>query len=496
MSGGAGASASPPEPVRVPDSAAPGERVSRSAPPRLRPRSWSTLTVATWVFCILVTASLLWSPYVAFGYPNRSLHLVLDSIDSCVALLVAYLLHNRFVRRRRLQDWLLCQALVLLAVAGLGIAFVLEEAIGIRDGRLNVWLPLAVRVAGAVVVLAAALADDRSGPRWLRRWSIAAPALLVGVLAVVLWTLQDALPFALEQDFTESSALVPVLAGHPALLIGQAVSAACFLAASLIVTVQAARRYDELLRWLAPACTLAAFSRLHYLLYPSLYTDWLYTGDVLRTACYLLLLVGALRELQHYWTSQTRTAVLEDRRRLARELHDGVMQELAYIRIESAMLPDGTKSKGHITDAAVRALDEARAAVNALGRVGDEPLGFVLHRAARELAEQHDVDLEVDVDDSILADQEQRHALMRIMREAVVNAVRHGRAGHVRVRLSREDAMRRLTIEDDGSGFTTGPGAAPAGYGLVSMNDRAKGLPGSMRIVSSPGNGSTVTVTW
>ncbi|MFC9918623.1 sensor histidine kinase [Agromyces binzhouensis] len=452
--------------------------------------------IATWVFCILITATLLWSPYVAFGFPNRSLHLVLDSIDGFVALLVAYLLHNRFVRRRRLQDWLLCEGLVLLGLAGLIVTYLIEDVAGIRDGRLNVWVPLTVRVIGAVLVLAAALAGDRLGPRRLRSWSLAAPVLLILVVAAAGWAASSGLPVALGDDFSANSAVAPVLAGHPLLLTGQAIGAISFLVASIIVARQTARRNDELLRWLAPAATLAGFARLNYLLYPSLYTDWLYTGDVLRTACYVLLLVGALRELQLYWIAQTQVAVVEDRRRLARELHDGVMQELAYIRVESAMLPDAAASKKQITDAAVRALDEARAAVSALGSVDDEPLGYVLHRAARELAARYDVRLEVDVDDSIAADRDQRHALVRIMREAVVNAVRHGDARLVRVRLVGTDGARRLTIEDDGAGFAVDAGASSGGYGLVSMRDRAKGLPGSMRIESAPGEGSTVIVTW
>ncbi|MEI5585224.1 sensor histidine kinase, partial [Agromyces sp. CCNWLW208] len=294
----------------------------------------------------------------------------------------------------------------------------------------------------------------------------------------------------------------PLISGHPALLAAQALAAAAFVTASIAFARQAARRDDELLRWLAPAFALAAFARVHYVLFPSLYTDWLYTGDLLRTGSYLLLLIGALRELQLYWVAQTGAAVREDRRRLARELHDGLLQELAYIRIESNRIPATTSTKQQIADAADRALDEARAAVNALGHVGDESLGFVLHRAARDLAERYGVDLEVDLDDAVQADQDQRHALMRITREAVLNGVRHGGADHVRIRLERAAGVRRLSISDNGSGFDpstipdwstrTGPG----GYGLVSMDDRARGLPGELRIASAPGEGCVVTVEW
>ncbi|MBM7503573.1 ATP-binding protein [Agromyces aurantiacus] len=449
----------------------------------------------TWVACILVTLSVIASPATELAHANPSLHLALDAVDMCIALLVAYLLHNRFARRHRLQDWLLCVALVIFGLAGLVVTTVIEEVMGIRDGRLNVWLPLALRVIGAVLILVAALVGDRPGPGRLRYWSVAAPVLLILVVGAVLWALDDSLPVAVPPD-RAAEVFDRSFAGHPLLLAGLALSAACFLIASLIVTRQAARSNDELLRWLAPASAVAGFARVNYLLYPTLYTDWLYTGDLLRTAGYALLLVGGLRELRVYWGAQAHVAVIEDRRRLARELHDGLLQELTYIRVASSMLPEDTPTKGEITDAAVRALDEARAAVNSLGSLDDEPLGFVLHRAARELAERYDVDFQVDVDDSIIADADQRHALMRIVREAVVNAVRHGGARTICVRLSQLGDTQRLTIEDDGAGFAVHASGGAGGYGLVSMRTRAKDLPGTLRIDSTPGEGTIVTVTW
>jgi signal transduction histidine kinase len=132
-----------------------------------------------------------------------------------------------------------------------------------------------------------------------------------------------------------------------------------------------------------------------------------------------------------------------------------------------------------------------------LGRPTDEPLGFVLHRAARELAERYQVNLEVDVDDSISVHTDQQHALMRITREAVSNAVRHGKAPRIHVQLAQRDGQRRLVVQDDGQGFDADRAVADnAGYGLVSMRDRAHSLPGSLAIDSNPGSGSVVTVTW
>jgi signal transduction histidine kinase len=229
------------------------------------------------------------------------------------------------------------------------------------------------------------------------------------------------------------------------------------------------------------------------MLFPSIYSGWLYTGDLLRTGCYLLLLVGAAREIGRYWQQQPRLAVVADRRRLARELHDGVVQELGFIRSEAHGLPDVAASH-RISDAARRGLEEARAAVEELDHGDDETVSLQLHRVARELGEQYDANVVVDLDVSVHVDRAQAHDLVRIAREAVGNAVRHGMATHVIVGLTRDLDGRRLVVHDDGSGFD--PEAATTGYGLTSMRDRAAGLPGELTIRSTAGRGTTVTVTW
>jgi signal transduction histidine kinase len=89
-----------------------------------------------------------------------------------------------------------------------------------------------------------------------------------------------------------------------------------------------------------------------------------------------------------------------------------------------------------------------------------------------------------------------RHALVRITREAVSNAIRHGKAERVRVRLERDPGGGRLVVEDDGCGFTPGAADASSGYGLISMRERAVALPGAFELVSAEGRGTTVEVTW
>jgi signal transduction histidine kinase len=283
--------------------------------------------------------------------------------------------------------------------------------------------------------------------------------------------------------------------GHPALLVPQILTLTCFAVAAVAFTVQARSRDDVLLRWLGPACALGAFARLNYLIFPSDHPDWLYSGDVLRTGSYFLLLVAAVREISRHWAAQAVAAVAEDRRRLAREMHDGVLQELGYIRSEiSAFRVVDEQRVERILGASDRALDEARQMLEALGRADDESLGLVLHRAVEQVAERYDVALDLELDESIVVDRAQRHALVRIAREAVLNAVRHGRVGRVRLELGRDPAGSYLRVADDGAGFD--PEVRRTGFGLISMRERAKALPGTFELNSRPGGGTTVMIRW
>ena len=447
------------------------------------------LTVAGWVLGLVTTALILGTPYLVFGFYNPSLHSVLD-------LLLAYLVYGRYLRSHGLQDLLLAEGLALLAVAGLGLTLLIDLIPRSQLGTLDVWLPLSLRVIGAALIVAAALAGDRRARPGRHNRARAVPWVVCVLVLLLLWTVREQLPVALDQS-PPSSAQQPVITGHVSLLLAQGFTAVCFAVASVSFTVQAVRRHDELVRWLGPACALAAFARVNYVLFPSLYSDWIYTGDLLRTGCYLVLLVGAVREIGQYWSAQTRAAVLEDRHQLARELHDGVIQELGYIRSESfAMTSDGGCAD-RILDACDRALDEARGTLQALGQVGDEPLSFALSLAARQVAERHGVQLELDLDDSMAADVDQRHALMRITREAISNAARHGKAERVRVQLGTVHGGRQLVIEDDGVGFELAvTRMRSTGYGLISMHDRARGLPGSLCVESTPEEGTKVVVAW
>ena len=347
---------------------------------------------------------------------------------------------------------------------------------------------------GVLTVTAAAVSGDRELVVPSRGRLLLAPLGLAAVVVGALIAFHSSLPVAVAETVPASAAR-PVVSGHPLLLAGHAVGALGFVVAAVAFSVQASRRDDVLLRWLGPACVLGAFSRLHYVLFPSIYSGWIYTGDLFRTGCYLLLLVGATREIDRYWRAQARVAVLEDRRRLARELHDGVVQELGYIRSEAHLINGDDGVRQRIVDSADRGADEARAAIETLGRDDDLPLGLLLHRAAHHVAERYGGHVVVDLDVSVDATRSQGHDLVRITREAVSNAIRHGEARNIGIGLVRDHGWRRLVVHDNGLGFDPGR-TESAGYGMTSMRERAESLPGTFEVSSSPGRGTTVVVEW
>jgi signal transduction histidine kinase len=176
-------------------------------------------------------------------------------------------------------------------------------------------------------------------------------------------------------------------------------------------------------------------------------------------------------------------AVLEERRRIARELHDGVAQELAFIVAESS---------GSLAAAAERALDESRRAIAALTRPVDEPLEVALVQAAEEVAGRVGVQLRIEVCKGAQVSPDEREALIRILREAITNAGRHGGAENVSVELTNGNGTL-LRIADDGSGFDPGHTRA-GGFGLVSMQERTEALGGRFRLSSEAGEGTRIEV--
>jgi signal transduction histidine kinase len=211
----------------------------------------------------------------------------------------------------------------------------------------------------------------------------------------------------------------------------------------------------------------------------------------------LALLASAAREQVSRREEDAALAVAEERRRLARELHDGVAQDLAFIVSQSLRMtrsfPDEPALE-RIAAAAERALADSRATITGLAAPRSATLGAAVCDQAYELAERAGLLLELEVADDIDTTAEVEHAVLRIIREAISNASRHANATTVAISVSSTADGLRVRVADDGRGFdpariaTSGSG----GFGLASMDERARALGGEMRLESQPGVGTVV----
>jgi len=180
-------------------------------------------------------------------------------------------------------------------------------------------------------------------------------------------------------------------------------------------------------------------------------------------------------------------AVQRERRRLARDLHDGVVQELGWIR---SALARGA-SADEVLPAADRAMAELRAAMSALTGDADESLAVALGREVHVVGERYDLALGLSLDHAVAVPVTHREALVRIAREAVVNAGRHSGGATVDVTLS----PGRLVVCDDGSGYDPAY-EKQVGFGLTSMRERADAIGARLTVTSTPRHGTCVEVTW
>ena len=460
-----------------------------------RPWPATHLTTAAAGYAVLLTLLVVLVPFIRFAYEAPALHVALETAEALIAVVVGYLALGRYRESARAQDLLLACGLAILAVANLVLTAV-PAAVALSGGsELTRWTPLLVRVFGTGVVAAAAVVGAE---RVVRRDRV--PVLLgaaaVGVLVAVLGglLLGVSLPPAVDPDLDLGGGRVVVLAGHPLALAAQVVTGLLYALAAVRFTRQALRHDDELVRWLGPACAVAAVARLAYLLFPSLYSQYVCIGDLLRLGFYVLLLVGAAREVRSYWA---RAAVQEDRRRLARDLHDGLTQELSYIYVQSRRLRGAAVDQlvvERINGAAGRALDEARTAIAALSRTPAAGFYDVLLATTDGLAARYDAKVVMTVDEALDVSPAEGDAMLRIVAEAFRNAVLHGGATCVTVELA--GSPLRLCIRDDGAGFDPSLAKKSSGFGLTSMRERAEGLGASFALESRAGEGTLVTVVW
>jgi ligand-binding sensor domain-containing protein/signal transduction histidine kinase len=197
--------------------------------------------------------------------------------------------------------------------------------------------------------------------------------------------------------------------------------------------------------------------------------------------------------------------ILAERNRIARELHDTLIQGFSGVTMQMQALAarwpgsEDRKVLEEIVQDAGASLREARRSVAGLRNSGGTKSGLssAIAQAARQITETGDIRLQLELDDgpSNLG-AEAEYNLLRIAQEAVTNSVKHSGAHTIEVALQSEPDAVRLLVRDDGTGLPDGNGvhSAPGHYGLTGMRERATQIGARLQVESAPGEGTTVRV--
>jgi signal transduction histidine kinase len=256
---------------------------------------------------------------------------------------------------------------------------------------------------------------------------------------------------------------------------------------------------------------------LHFAIDPVVASGVVTSTDALRLLFYLILVLGiqaeiggdlkALRranaELHRLREVDAANATLAERTRLAREIHDGLAQDLWYAKLKQGRLTQSTSldaeaktTAGEVLNAIDSALAEARQAVMAMrvDPTAASSLEEVLRSYVEDFSDRFGIRAEYQADGTLQRLPPRTEAeVLRIVQEALNNVRRHADATLVRVRSEQAGATSRISVTDNGRGFDL-TAVPPGSYGLRGMRERADLVGASLDIRSRPQDGTRVSI--
>jgi signal transduction histidine kinase len=476
----------------------------------------------------LLTLAFASATPLRFAVFAPELDIAAHTLGSLVCAAVAALSYGRLRQDGAFENLLQASAFVVFALANLAntavILLDIDRHIGLRIGDpgqfpLYAWgaaqlISAALLAAGGIGAIARARVAPTSLPvLWL-------PTVALVALWVLLWLGREQLPvlvdpFTLRQLADEAFSATPLPAVSAGVVVLDGAAGALLLVGALGYAVTARSTGGIPRTYLVVGLVTAAFSQLHVILFPAVYSGLFSTADSLRLAFYLILVAGiyagtsadvrALRvansRLELLAAAEADRVAIAERARLARELHDGLAQHLWTAKLEfdrfAADLPEsGTEPHTRRVQAAIdAAIIEARDAVETLRAGFDAGLSFAdeLPRRLDVFVDRtgYPVDLELDPTAGRLPGVVAAE-LLRIVEEALHNIQKHADATRIRVRVTPAEGGLAVSIEDNGRGFNVH--RPQAGHGLPGMRERAALLGGRLDVRSAPGDGTAVTV--
>ncbi len=493
----------------------------------LRPRSFETALAVLVLVLAGFTVLVVVNPALEPATLDVPLDVVVTTTASLVTAAMTLLAWGRFRAGGEASSLFRASAFaVLFALNGFVLATALlgvDGAFGAsldRPGQLPLLAVIVARLAAAVLLIVAGATALRPRPAPRNAlFAMALPGMAVLAAIIAGAAVQASLPELIGPQAMQRLQAHPdrPLLGpdvSPWLFAGQLLVGIGFLTAAVLAYRVYRRDRLGVDACLAIGLVLAAFSQVHSALHPGSYTGVVTTGDGLRVAFYGSLLVAVVvegwtdvRELRaaHATIRRLHEAELvrathEERARLAREIHDGLAQDLWYAKLKQdrlmALAPANAEVRAlglEVADALDAALADARQAVMALRPSDGGSFGEVLLRYVEDFGDRFGILTDCSVEPMTAEPTPRAQAeVLRIVQEALNNVRKHADATVVQVTAHGVGHAIEVTVADNGRGFD--PSRSDAGYGLHGMQERARIAGATLSVDSRPSDGTRVRV--
>ena len=435
------------------------------APERARTQPIAPWLLAAAVVSGVLVALELFRPVHGIDAAARA---AVETAIALAAILTSSLLIEIFDRTRQLRELLLALGILALAVAGFSY-WAGPVVAGVRGPASGGAVRLGCELLGALAVAAAALAPRTSIVAPFRRLAKAGSVLGLSVIAVVT---------LLASVIAVHPATVPAKGAAPFLTLGAQLASAVLLAVAGFAFVARSWRAERGTELLVAACLLLAVAGVQFVTVPTVPANWVTPREGARLLAFALLLGGVCLRYAKVQRRHAFTVVCSERERIARDLHDGLAQDLACITTEGQRLDCRLGPDDPLMLATRDALAQLRGTIADLTASTAPTSEAAVRLIAHELGHRFDVQVNVrsDADPAPTVesglDLTPRDNLIRATRQAIVEAALRGDARHVDVALVRRAGT--LVVRVSGATHT-----APQTRAAGSAQWRPQALGGS-----------------
>jgi signal transduction histidine kinase len=441
------------------------------------------------VALLCASATLVALAFITSGSSEpRTLYATTETLLTLFALAAGWLIRRRLRQTRRRSDLLLGGAVLAFGLVHV-FACAVPAALNLPSGGFLESTTLTADLFVAVLLAAAAFVSRDPVPPGVRR-----PGNLLVGIAVAIVALAAVVAVVLTPYLVDGAGSVGSATLDPIAVVFIAISASALLIGAAGFGRDAHARRDHGSWLLAGASVLFAAALLSQLSSLSA-SDPSSAGEAVRMIAFGLIAGSALRWELQARRLVARAATIAERQRVARDLHDGLAQDLAFIAAHGERIALDVGTEHPVVIAARRALQISRCAIAELSDPGAASAHEALEAIAAELRRRFEIAITLDVELTHELSADVQEQVNRIVREAIANAARHGAAETVAVSLRDEEGHIRLRVQDDGCGIGAVCGSRPKeGFGLRSIRERATGYGGYMKVSQAGTHGTVLDV--